>query len=96
MLDKNRDTYASEMKEKTKELREQIDELANRSRDAGADVKKDARLAYHRLKDELNEIDKCEEKKKLFLMIADKLFSPFLLAIMTPNTLNPNINFFDR
>ena len=62
MLDKNRDTYASEMKEKTKELREQIDELANRSRDAGADVKKDARLAYHRLKDELNEIDKLMDK----------------------------------
>lgn len=57
-----RDAYAAEMKDKTTDLRRQLDELAQKSRDAGDDVKKDARLAYHRLKDELNEVDKLMDK----------------------------------
>ncbi len=57
-----RDSFASEMKDKTADLRRQIDDLAQKSRDASSDVKKDARLSYHRLKDELNEVDKLMDK----------------------------------
>lgn len=57
-----RDAYAAEMKAKSTTLRNQIDELAQKSREAGSDVSKDARLAYHRLKDELNEVDKLMDK----------------------------------
>ncbi len=57
-----RDAYATEMKAKSTTLRKQIDELAQRSREAGSDASKDARLAYHRLKDELNEVDKLMDK----------------------------------
>ena len=57
-----RDAYVAEMKDKTTDLRRQLDELAQKSRDAGDDAKKDARLAYHRIKDERNEVDKLMDK----------------------------------
>jgi Mg2+ and Co2+ transporter CorA len=59
-----RDTYAVEMRDKVRSLRAQLDELADNLKSDANDAKKDTRLKYHEIKDELNEIDKMIDKMK--------------------------------